>query len=85
MVFDPVEQSFPFIGQTEFFDEAGDRLRAGRAEDFAGVYARKLEAHRAALAASARARGWTFGLHATDRSATEALLLLRQGLGGEGR
>jgi uncharacterized protein (DUF58 family) len=85
MVFDPVEQSFPFAGQTEFFDESGARLRAGRAEDFSEIYARKLEAHRAALAASARARGFTFSLHATDRPATEALLRLRQGLIGEQR
>jgi uncharacterized protein (DUF58 family) len=85
MVFDPVEQGFPFSGQTEFFDEAGDRLRAGRAEDYSEVFARKLAAHRAALAASARARGFAFALHATDRPATEALLRLRQGFVGEGR
>jgi uncharacterized protein (DUF58 family) len=85
MVFDPVEESFPFAGQTEFFDDAGARLRAGRAEDFAQAYAQKLAAHRAALADSARARGFTFALHATDRPATEALLRLRQGLTGEGR
>ncbi|MBB4199136.1 DUF58 domain-containing protein [Rhodoblastus sphagnicola] len=84
MVFDPVEQSFPFAGQTEFFDESGAKLRAGRAEDFSELYAQKLAAHRAALADSARARGFTFALHATDRPATEALLRLRQGL-GEGR
>ncbi|PPQ38362.1 Protein of unknown function DUF58 [Rhodoblastus acidophilus] len=84
MLFDPVEENFPFVGQTEFFDEDGAKLRAGRAEDFAEIYAQKLAAHRAALMDSARARGFTFALHATDRPATEALLRLRQGL-GEGR
>jgi uncharacterized protein (DUF58 family) len=85
MIFDPAEESFPFAGESEFYDETGARLRAGRAEDFASVYARKLAAHRAALAGAARARGWTFALHATDRPATEALLLLRQMLGEEGK
>jgi uncharacterized protein (DUF58 family) len=85
MIFDPAEESFPFAGESEFYDESGARLRAGRAEDYASVYARKLGLHRAALAGAARARGWTFALHATDRPATEALLLLRQMLGGEGK
>jgi len=80
MVFDPVEQNFPFAGQTEFFDETGAKLRAGRAEDFAAVYRQKLQSHRAALAESARARGFSFAVHATDRPATEALLRLRNGL-----
>jgi len=82
-LFDPVEEKFPFAGQTEFFDETGQKLRAGRAEDFGEIYARKLAAHRAALADSARTRGFAFALHATDRPATEALLRLRQGLGEE--
>jgi uncharacterized protein (DUF58 family) len=80
MIYDPAEESFPFAGQTEFYDESGARLRAGRAEDFAQVYARRLAAHRGALAQAARAQGWSFALHATDRPATEALLLLRQAL-----
>jgi uncharacterized protein (DUF58 family) len=80
MIFDPVEETFPFAGQTEFFDETGQKLRAGRAEDFSEIFARKLAAHRAALADSARARGFAFALHATDRPATEALLRLRTGL-----
>lgn len=80
MVFDPVEETFPFAGQTEFFDDAGAKLRAGRAEDFAAIYAEKLQSHRAALADAARTRGFAFALHATDRPATEALLRLRAGL-----
>ena len=84
MVYDPIEQAFPFIGQTEFFDEAGALLRAGRAEDYAAIYARRLEAHRDALAQAARAQGWTFALHATDRPAAEALLHLRLALTADG-
>jgi uncharacterized protein (DUF58 family) len=84
MVYDPIEQAFPFAGQTEFFDEAGALLRAGRAEDYAAVYAQRLEAHRDALAQAARAQGWTFSLHATDRPAAEALLHLRLALTADG-
>jgi uncharacterized protein (DUF58 family) len=77
MVFDPAEEAFPFAGQTEFYDEAGDLLRAGRAEDYASVYRARLAAHRDALAQAARAQGWTFSLHSTERPASEALLALR--------
>ncbi len=85
MIFDPSEERFPFSGQTEFFDETGARLLAGRAEDYAEIFSRKLAAHRAALGDCAQARGWTFALHATDRPATEALLRLWPLLAGEGR
>ncbi len=84
MVFDPTEEAFPFAGQTEFYDDAGSFLRAGRAEDYAVEYRRRLAAHRAALAQAARAQGWTFALHATDRPAAEALLHLRLALTAEG-
>lgn len=84
MVYDPAEEAFPFAGQTEFFDEAGSMLRAGRAEDYAGVYRQRLEAHRGALAQAAWAQGWTFALHATDRPAAEALLHLRLALTADG-
>jgi uncharacterized protein (DUF58 family) len=84
MVYDPIEQAFPFAGQTEFFDETGALLRAGRAEDYAALYAQRLEAHRDALAQAARAQGWTFSLHATDRPAAEALLHLRLALTADG-
>ncbi|WP_294541130.1 DUF58 domain-containing protein [uncultured Rhodoblastus sp.] len=84
MVFDPVEQAFPFAGQTEFFDETGALLRAGRAEDFAAVFSGRLEAHRDSLTQAARAQGWTLSLHGTDRPAAEALLHLRLALTADG-
>jgi uncharacterized protein (DUF58 family) len=84
MVYDPLEQAFPFAGQTEFFDETGALLRAGRAEDYAALFSLRLEAHRDALAQAARAQGWTFALHATDRPAAEALLHLRLALTADG-
>ncbi len=84
MVFDPAEEDFPFSGQTEFFGEAGDLLRAGRAEDYSAPFRARLVAHREALAAAARAQGWTFSLHSTARPASEAMLNLRLALTADG-
>ncbi|MCI4677634.1 DUF58 domain-containing protein [Rhodoblastus acidophilus] len=84
MVYDPAEEAFPFSGQTEFYDEAGDLLRAGRAEDYVAPYRARLAAHREALSAAARAQGWTFAVHSTVRPASEALLNLRLALTADG-
>jgi uncharacterized protein (DUF58 family) len=84
MIFDPAEEVFPFTGQTEFYDEDGSLLRAGRAEEYAAIYHARLETHRGALATAARAQGWTFALHATDRPASEAILSLRLALTADG-
>ena len=85
MVYDPAEEDFPFSGQTEFFDEAGSLLRAGRAEDYASRLSRAARgASRALLTQAARAQNWTFALHATDRPASEALLSLRLALTADG-
>ncbi len=84
MIYDPAEEAFPFSGQTEFYDEAGDLLRAGRAEDYASIYRARLAAHREALSAAARAQGWTFALHSTARPASEALFNLRLALTVDG-
>jgi uncharacterized protein (DUF58 family) len=78
MIADPVEESFPFTGNIEFADvDSPARLRVGQAETFKQDYIRRLALHRDAIAASARARGWTWMAHRTDRPATEALLALR--------
>jgi uncharacterized protein (DUF58 family) len=78
MIADPVEEIFPFRGHTEFMDvDSTATLRVGQAESFSDDYIRRLVAHRAAVAEAARARGWTFALHRTDRPASEALLALR--------
>ena len=78
MVADPVEETFPFTGNTEFIDvDSPARLRAGQAEAFRQEYIRRLALHREAIAASARKHGWSLTLHRTDRPATEALLALR--------
>jgi uncharacterized protein (DUF58 family) len=81
MIADPVEESFPFEGNTEFIDvDSPARLRAGRAEAFRETYLERLALHREAIASAARRRGWSVSLHRTDRPATEALLALRMQL-----
>lgn len=84
MIADPVEETFPFSGHTEFIDvDSPARLRVGQAESFREDYVRRLAAHRDAVLAAARSRGWTLMLHRTDRPSSEALLALRMQLEGD--
>ena len=81
MIADPVEETFPFTGHTEFLDvDSSARLRVGEAETFKKDYINRLAAHRDAVRAACLSRGWTFALHRTDRPAAEALLGLRMRL-----
>lgn len=74
---DPVEETFPFAGRTEFRDpESGARYTVGRAEQIAEDYRRHLVARREYLGATCRRLGWTYLTHRTDRPATEPLLAL---------
>ncbi|MBA5775724.1 DUF58 domain-containing protein [Stappia sp. F7233] len=83
MVLDPIEETFPFSGRTEFRDpESGERLTAGRAEEWRKAYTDRLEAQRETIRDLARRAGWTFVLHHTDRPASEPLLLLHSRLSG---
>ena len=84
MIADPVEETFPFTGHTEFIDvDSHATLRVGNAEAFRDDYVARLAAHRDAVLAAARQRGFTFLLHRTDRPASEALLALRTRLEAE--
>ena len=81
MITDPVEETFPFSGHTEFRDvDSSARLRVGEAQSFREDYMRRLNAHRDRLREAARSRGWSFALHRTDRPASEALLNMRMQL-----
>ena len=81
MITDPVEETFPFSGHTEFRDvDSSARLRVGEAQSFRTAYMQRLAEHREHLRDAARSRGWTFALHRTDRPASEALLALRMQL-----
>lgn len=81
MIADPVEETFPFAGHTEFIDvDSASTMRIGQAERFRDDYIRRLAAHRDAIATIVRAKGWSLALHRTDRPASEALLALRMRL-----
>ncbi len=83
MISDPIEDTFPFMGHTEFLDVDSDaRLRLGEAQSFKADYIRRLAAHRDAVREACASRGWSFALHRTDRPASEALLALRMRLEG---
>jgi uncharacterized protein (DUF58 family) len=85
MIADPIEETFPFVGHTEFLAaDAVARLRAPRAQTLREPYLERLAAHREAIRAACAARGWGFALHRTDRSAVQALLALRSRLAGPG-
>ncbi|MCW5697621.1 MAG: DUF58 domain-containing protein [Bauldia sp.] len=84
-VLDPIEETFPYTGRTEFRDpESGARQLLGRAEGVRGAYQRLLAARRDRLAAGARRRGGSFLVHRTDEPATAPLLALYARLGDRG-
>ncbi len=75
MISDPIEEVFPYSGETEFLDpESGERMRVGDAASFKERYSARLAAHREALRAAASKLGWSFTLHRTDRPASDVLL-----------
>lgn len=76
-VTDPIEETFPFAGRTEFHDpETGIRHVVGRAEQYRDDYHARLAALRERLALLCRRLDWTFLVHRTDKPATEVLLAL---------
>ena len=83
MIADPIEESFPFAGHTEFLEAGGAaRLRAPRAQSLREAYLKRLAEHREAVRAACAARGWDFAIHRIDQSAAHALLALRARLAG---
>jgi uncharacterized protein (DUF58 family) len=76
-VLDPIEETFPYAGRTEFLDpETGVRHVVSRAEQYRQDYQARLAALRDRLSTLCRRIDWTFLLHRTDRPATEPLLAL---------
>jgi uncharacterized protein (DUF58 family) len=83
-VADPVEESFPYAGRTEFRDpETGERLTAGRAEMLREEYAGLYRARREELARWATRLGWSYTVNHTDRPASEALVRLHLALSAD--
>jgi len=76
-VVDPIEETFPYAGRTEFLDpETGTRHVVSRAEQYRHEYQTRLAGLRDHLSTLARRLDWTFLVHRTDRPATEPLLAL---------
>ncbi|HWT29413.1 MAG TPA: DUF58 domain-containing protein [Propylenella sp.] len=82
-IFDPAEESFPYEGRLEFRDpESGETWLTERAGSLRADYRARLEAHRELIRSYARAAGFSFGIHHTDRPAAEGLLFLQGRLAG---
>jgi uncharacterized protein (DUF58 family) len=76
-VLDPAEETLPFAGRVRFEGlEQEAPLLISRVETVREDYAQKLAQHREGLAAIARATGWSFATHRTDRPPHTALLAL---------
>jgi uncharacterized protein (DUF58 family) len=76
-VTDPAEEDLPYSGRTRFegLEDEGHAL-IPRVESVRDDYRRRFAEHRAGIADIARAVGWTFMTHTTDRPAELALLTL---------
>jgi uncharacterized protein (DUF58 family) len=84
-VMDPIEETFPYLGRTEFTDpETGARITAGRAEAWRTGYLAALARHRDRLRAATRLPGWSFLVHHTDRPPADVLLTLHGRLSASG-
>ncbi len=76
-VLDPAEETLPFSGRIAFTGcEGEETLLVPRVESVRAAYQARLAGHRAGLAAIARAAGWSFALHHTDRRPATVLLAL---------
>ena len=81
MIADPIEETYPFSGATEFFDPSGAlRLVSLRAQGLRDDYLARLAAHREALRRICVSLAWGMRVHRTDSSASAALLALRMRL-----
>ncbi len=80
-VYDPTEENFPFTGRTEFTDPGGGTPELfGRAQAIAPAYHDRFEQNKDDIAQLARALGWTFIRHRTDRVAAPAFLSIYQSI-----
>ena len=80
-VLDPAEETLPFDGRVRFEGlEREDPLLISRVETIRDQYTERLARHRAGLAAIARAAGWRFAAHRSDKPPHTALLTLYMAL-----
>jgi uncharacterized protein (DUF58 family) len=82
-VLDPVEETFPFTGRTEFHDPTqGLRYVAGRAETVRDAYRQRMKERRTRLKTVTDRIGWSQLIHHTDRPSQEPVLSLHARLSG---
>jgi uncharacterized protein (DUF58 family) len=83
MIVDPIEETYPFSGNTEFLHPAGSlRVLTPRAQNLRDAYLARLAAHRETIRAICARSGWGMSIHRTDGSPAEMLLALRMRLSG---
>jgi uncharacterized protein (DUF58 family) len=81
-VLDPAEETLPFAGRTRFEGLEGEgELLVRRVEAVREEYVARMAAQRDGLAAIARAVGWDYLAHRTDKPPESALLALHAALG----
>jgi uncharacterized protein (DUF58 family) len=82
-VLDPAEEDLPYDGRNEFHGFEGEgAIAIGRAEGVRGDFKRRMKVRRDELLALARAAGWSYACHRTDRPPETALLALYGALAG---
>jgi uncharacterized protein (DUF58 family) len=83
-VLDPAEETLPFDGRIRFEGlEREDTVLISRVETVREQYLARLAQHRAGLATIARAAGWGFATHRTDKPPHTALLALYTALAAQ--
>jgi uncharacterized protein (DUF58 family) len=81
MIADPIEETYPFAGNTEFIGPAGGlRLVTPRAQNLRDAYLARLSTHREAIQTICSRSGWGMSIHRTDDSPAKILLALRMRL-----
>ncbi|HEY1888641.1 MAG TPA: DUF58 domain-containing protein [Roseiarcus sp.] len=81
MIVDPIEETYPFSGNTEFLHPGGSlRVLTPRAQNLRDAYLARHAAHRDAIRAICTRSGWGMSIHRTDGSPAEMLLALRMRL-----
>jgi uncharacterized protein (DUF58 family) len=81
MIVDPIEETYPFSGNTEFLHPADSlRVLTPRAQNLRDAYLARLAALREAIRGTCTRSGWGMSIHRTDGSPAEILLALRMRL-----
>ena len=73
MIVDPIEETYPFSGNTEFLHPAGSlSVLTPRAQNLRDAYLARLAAHRETIRAICARSGWGMSIHRTDGSPAES-------------